>query len=85
MDELLVRGAIIGVVFAAIGFIAHYIWKLIRSPSEGARRLRIVVYSLGGLGVMALVAADYGIGGVLITAAVIGVGVWIKRGFKSNN
>lgn len=82
MDELLVRGLILGVLFAAIGFAAHLIWKLIRSPSEGARRARIVLYVLIGLAVMSLIAADYGVIGVLITAALIGAGIWIKRGFK---
>lgn len=82
MDELLVRGAIIGVVFAALGLAAHYIWKLMRSPGEGARRARIVLYVLLGLPVIALVAADYGVVGVLVIAGLIGAGIWIKRGFK---
>ena len=83
MDELLVRGAIIGVVFAALGFTAHYIWKLMRSPSEGARRLRLVMYSLIGLAVMAFVADTFRLVSALVVAALVIVAIWIKRGFKS--
>ena len=82
MDELLVRGAIIGLVFAAIGFAAHYIWKLMRSPSEGARRARIVLYLLIGLPIAAVIVHDLGVVAALVIAALIGAGIWIKRGFK---
>lgn len=83
MDELLVRGLIIGLVFAAVGFTAQLIWKLMRSQSEGARRIRIVLYTLIGLSVAALIIHDGGVGVALVVAALIGAGIWIKRGFKS--
>ena len=82
MDELLVRGAIIGVIFAALGLLAHFTWKLIRSPSEGARRARIVLYVLIALPVAALIVHELGVGTTLVIAALIGAGIWIKRGFK---
>lgn len=82
MDELLVRGLITGVVFAALGLLAHFTWKLMRSPSEGARRLRVVLYVLIALPVAALVVHDLGVGAALALAVAIGVAVWIKRGFK---
>ena len=82
MDELLVRGLILGVVFAIIGFAAHYIWKLIRSPSESARRARIVLYLLIGIPVAVMIVQAFGVVAALVIAALIGAGVWIKRGSK---
>ena len=82
MDELLVRGAIIGLVFAAIGFAAHYIWRLMRSPSERARRARIALYVLLGLPIAALIIHDLGVASAFAIAAVIGAVVWIMRGTK---
>lgn len=83
MDELLVRGAIIGLVFAALGLAAHYIWKLMRSPSEAARRTRIVLYLLLGISLTIMTVQATDVGSTLVIAALIGAGVWIKRGFKS--
>ena len=83
MDELLVRGAIIGLVFAALGLAAHYIWKLMRSPSEVARRTRIVLYLLLGISLTIMTVQATDVGSTLVIAALIGAGVWIKRGFKS--
>ena len=83
MDELLVRGAIIGLVFAALGLTAHYIWKLMRSPSEAARRTRIVLYLLLGISLTIMTVQATDVGSTLVIAALIGAGVWIKRGFKS--
>lgn len=82
MDELLVRGLIIGAVFAALGLAAHFLWKLFRSPSEGARRLRWVLGALIVLPILAVIAADLGVGASLVVVALIGAGVWIKRGFN---
>lgn len=79
MDELLVRGAIIGLMFGIIGFVAHYAWKLMRSPTERARRARIVLYVLIGLPVAALLVSELGAVGTLILAALIGAGIWIKK------
>lgn len=82
MDELLVRGLILGVVFAILGFAAHFIWKLIRSPSEGARRARLVIYATVGLFAAVIIFDTFGTVPLLVIAALIGAGIWIKRGSK---
>ena len=82
MDELVVRGLVLGVVFALVGGAAALIWKLFRSPSEGARRIRWVLYGLAALFVGACVLAASGPGGLLVAAAIIGASIWVFRGFK---
>lgn len=85
MDEAVIRGLIIGTVFGLIGLAANLVWKLIRSTSEGARRIKIV----GGIALVLLVA------GVMVSAmgpvGAIGAGiaiaatVWVFKGFKKNS
>jgi len=83
MDEIVVRGLIIGAVFMAIAITARLIWRLIRSPSEAARRARWVLGLLIALPIGALLVHDFGIGGVLVPAVVIAAGIWIYKGSKA--
>lgn len=82
MDETVVRGLIVGLVFAVIGVIADQVWKLIRSPSEGARRFKIV----SGIALVLLVGGIMieGMGpvGALGTTIAIAAVVWVIKGFK---
>lgn len=86
MEETLIRGAVQGLTIAVIGSVivgvGTLIWKLMRSPSEGARRIRWVLAGLSALLVGAILVDSGGITALLIGAAVIGVAVWIYRGFK---
>ena len=82
MDEATVRGIILGAVFMAIALIAHYFWKLLRSPSEGARRVRWVAGGGLVLSIGALIVHDFGVGAALITIAVLAVITWVVRGFR---
>ena len=83
MDELLVRGVIIGGTFAVLGLMAHYAWKLMRSPSEGARRLRLTLGIAMSVFTLWVMLATFG-GGATITPLVIGGAVlWIWRGFRT--
>lgn len=84
MDETLIRGIIVGAVFGLIGFIANLVWKLIRSPSEGARRFKIVSGIALFLLVGSVMVAGMGPVGAIGTAIVIAAVVWVFKGFKKN-
>lgn len=83
MDELLVRGVIIGGTFAILGLMAHYAWKLMRSPSEGARRLRITLGIAMAAFTLWAMLATLGVGPTVITVVIGGVILWVRRGFQS--
>ena len=83
MDESLVRGIIIGGTFAILGLMAHYAWKLMRSPSEGARRLRLTLATGATLFVLYGMFMNFGGGATVITVVIVGVILWVRRGFRS--
>lgn len=82
MDESLIRGLVIGAVFLVIGGAAHLVWKLLRSQSEGARRVRWVLLGLVTLFVGAIVLQSFGFGTLVATVLAGGVVYWIYAGFK---
>ena len=82
MDETLIRGLIVGAVLGMIGFIADMVWKLIRSPSEGARRFKIVSGIALLLLVGSIMVAGMGPLGALGTTIAIAAIVWVIKGFK---
>lgn len=82
MGETIVRGVIIGLAFMALGVVATVIWKVIRSPSEGARRLRWVVGGGLALLIASLLVQGLGVIAVLALAAILGAITWIIRGFR---
>lgn len=82
MDEALIRGLVIGLFLAAIGLIADLVWKLIRSPSEGARRLKLVFRIALLLLVASLMVAGMGVLGALGAGIAIAAVIWVIKGFK---
>ena len=82
MDESTVNGLVIGVVFCLIGAAAALVWKIFRSPSEGARRLSWVITGAAALFVGACILAAGGITALLITAGIIGLTIWVVRGYR---
>lgn len=87
MDEVVVRGLIIGGAIFIIAVIFSTLARLLRSESEGARRLRLVlkvasVLALVMLVVSALPADRPVFIGLIVVCA---VGYWIWRGFKPRN
>lgn len=84
MDELLVRGVIIGGMFAILGLMAHYAWKLMRSPSEGARRLRLTLGIAMAAFTLWAMLATLGVGPTVITLSIGGAIWWIRRGFQTS-
>lgn len=84
MDESIIRGLIVGVMFMLIGLVATGIWKLIRSPSEGARRVRWVAGAGLALFTLAAINSIGGVSAVIISLVVLGVIVWVYRGFKNS-
>ena len=83
MDEFLVRGLVIGLVFTLVAIFARAVWALIRSPSEGARRLKWVIGLAIALPIGAVLVGEIGVGGVVALAAVIAALIWVAKGFKS--
>lgn len=87
MDETIVRGLIIGAVFMAIGITAKLAWKLIRSTSEGARRLKWVIAGAGALALIAMfLSANSGdkafMAGIV---AIVAAAIWVVKGFKAKS
>ena len=82
MDESVIRGLVMGGMLAAVGFAATLVWKLVRSPSEAARRGRLVLMGTLAVGFVAVAAAEpardrpvYIIIGLAIIA-----GIWVFKG-----
>jgi chromate transport protein ChrA len=82
MDESVIRGLVIGVVFAVIAFLASLVWKLIRSQSEVARRFKIVAVVCIGLFVLAMMYSAMGPGPTALWVLAGGAVIWIFRGRK---
>ena len=82
MDETLARGLLMGLVFAVIGLVANVIWKIIRSPSEGARRFKIVSGIALFLLVASMMVAGMGVMGAVGTGIAIAAVIWVIKGFK---
>ena len=82
MDEKLASGLVVGATLAAVGFIGSLIWQVIRSPSESARRFRVVAGC--ALALLAAIVLFMGAGpiGFAVVVAIICAGVWIARGSK---
>lgn len=80
MTEATIRGLIQGGAFLILGLLATLIWKLLRSKSEGARRLKWVL----GVGGTLLVA--FGFSGntteALVLLTIAAVAFWVYKGFK---
>ena len=83
MDETVVRGLIIGVAFALIGLVANMVWKLIRSKSEGARRVKLVAAIALVLLVGSVMLEAMGAVGAIISLVVIASLIWIAKGFRA--
>ena len=58
--------------------------KLFKSPSEGARRFRLVLLVAITLFVFACIVEALGASAALITGVVLGAAVWITKGFKNH-
>jgi chromate transport protein ChrA len=82
MDESVIRGIVVGVVFAAIAFLASLVWKLFRSKSEVARRIKIVAGVLLGLVLLIMMYSAIGPGPTALWLVAGGAVVWIFRGRK---
>ncbi len=83
MNDAGMAGVVQGLMLAAIGLVATLIWKIARSPSEGARRLRML-FKLGGIAavVMLILAAPPADKPLLIgMAVVIAAGIWVYKGY----
>ena len=58
--------------------------KLFQSPSEGARRFRLVLLVAFTLAVFAGIVDALGVNASLIVGVVLGAAVWITKGFKNH-
>ena len=81
MDESLIRGLVMGAVLGTLGLAVTLLWKLMRSPSEAARRTRTVLLVLAALGLaMAIFAGPRGDQPFFIgLAVVLAAGTWIYK------
>jgi mannitol-specific phosphotransferase system IIBC component len=79
------RGLIYGAIFGIIGYTANRVWQIIRSPSEGARRFKIV----GGITLLLLVGSMLVAMMGVVWAIAVGIAIaaitWVVKGFKSSN
>lgn len=85
MDEAVVRGLVVGTFLGVLGLAANFTWKLIRSQSNSARRLKIA----GGIAVVIAVGSmlieAMGPSGAVGTVIVIAALVWVIKGFKQKD
>jgi hypothetical protein len=72
-------GLVIWVIVFAIGSL---LWRVISSPSEGSRRLRIVLVVGGIVAVAVFTIGAIGFTGSLTLCAAIAVSAWVFLGFK---
>lgn len=85
MDEVVIRGLLLGAVLGLMGFAANMVWKLIRSRSEGARRFKIAAGIALVLMVGSVMVAAMGPVGAIGTGIVIAAIIWVFKGFKKNS
>ncbi len=80
-NELLIKGAIMGVVVFVVWALIAGTKALVKSPSEGARRFKIV----GGVGLTALVtyiaALERALPELMILAVIVAGITWVMKGF----
>lgn len=81
VNELLIKGLIVGVALFLVWALIVGVKAFIRAPSEGAQRLKVVT----GVGLAAFViygaAATDNLVVLVLTAAIIGAVVWVSKGF----
>ena len=82
MSESVIRGIIMGAFLGAVATVVYVIRRLMAAKSEGARRIKLVLGGCIVLFVGAFLLAEAGVAGTLITAAVIGTIVWVRKGFN---
>lgn len=82
-EEQWIRGAVRGALYLLLGLALVGIIRLFKSPSEGARRTRWVLGGGAALFVLAFIGDMGGIPAVAITLVVLGLGIWVYRGFKN--
>lgn len=71
------------IVAGGVLLLIFIVGALLGAKGEGARRIKIVLAVLLGLGALAFVIAVAGPGGLALALIAIGVITWIVRGFKS--
>lgn len=79
MDAISLPGLII---WATIGAVIAFVWRLLKGPSEGSRRLRLVASLAVAVLVLAMLVDALGVGGALTTAVIVGVVWWVAKGFR---
>lgn len=82
--ELWAHSIGIGATVFIGGLIGGGIRCLFKSPNEGARRIRSILKITVALFVLALIAHDSGVGGVLAALGIVGAVYWVYRGFTKD-
>lgn len=66
----------IGIAFVAVSSIV----ALFKSKGEPAKRAKIVIIAILGLGLAAVIFSVVGLGGLAVLLAILGAGYWIFKG-----
>lgn len=82
MDKSVIRGLIIGAVFAVLGTAAVLSRKLMASQTEVARRTKVVLGICLGLTMIMFVVGMFGMPSAVIAAVIVAAIYWIRRGKK---
>ncbi len=79
------QGLVIGAIFGIIGATATLVWAIVRSQSEGARRLKIVGWATLLLLVGSMLVAMMGVAWAIAVGVAIAAITGVVKGFKSSN
>ena len=82
MEEATIRGLVQGGMFFALLIVVWGIRKIMTSPSEGAKRMRWVIYAGIAFLVFAILMNIGGYAAVITILISAGLCYWIYQGFK---
>ena len=84
MGELLIKGVLWGTLCVIAWWLIRGVKHAARSPTEGARRLRLVIKLALALVGLAMFVDAFGLVALLGTSAAAAVCIWVYRGFKKS-
>jgi len=81
-NESIAKAVILAVMLMSVWLVTSLIRRLWRSPTEGARRTKLVIAGLAVLAVSAVLISGLGVAGFLVTLVVLGTVAWVYKGYK---
>lgn len=83
MEDTIIKGLIVGAMLGIVGWLASLAWRVARSQSEGARRVKLVLWGCVALTVVSFLVSMFGVGGAALALGAGAVGTWVAFGFRN--